>query len=55
MGKTNILNSTTLQTSNPVHLIINEVFHICNDFCNILDENNDESVGNESIDRLDER
>ncbi|XP_037882972.1 gamma-tubulin complex component 4 homolog isoform X2 [Glossina fuscipes] len=54
-SKTNILHSTTLHSSNPVYLIINEIFHICEDFCNLKAKGEGDEHIDKSINELDER
>ncbi|XP_075145773.1 gamma-tubulin complex component 4 [Haematobia irritans] len=55
-SRTNCLQSSTLHSNNPVYLIINEVFHICNDFCSTLDkEKVEETLVDQVTDQLGER
>uniref|UniRef100_A0A1A9WLY9 Gamma-tubulin complex component n=1 Tax=Glossina brevipalpis TaxID=37001 RepID=A0A1A9WLY9_9MUSC len=54
-SKTNILQSTALHSSNPVYLIINEIFHICEDFCNLKNEDKTKENIDKNISDLEER
>ncbi|XP_013116270.2 gamma-tubulin complex component 4 homolog [Stomoxys calcitrans] len=54
ISRTNVLQtSATLNSNNPVYLIINEVFHICNDFCAAID--NERGAETTAIDQIADR
>ncbi|XP_073819750.1 gamma-tubulin complex component 4 [Musca autumnalis] len=54
-SRTNVLQTSLLNCNNPVYLIINEVFHICNDFCTLIDNEKSEENVDENTDKLGER
>lgn len=54
-SKVSILHSSSLHSTNPVYLIINEIFHICDDFCTLVDTQSVDENLNDKIDQLDER
>ncbi|XP_065358490.1 gamma-tubulin complex component 4 homolog [Calliphora vicina] len=53
--KVSMLQSSSLHSNNPVYLIINEIFHICEDFCALVDTHRIDEMLNSKIDELDER
>jgi len=50
-----ILQSTTLNSNNPVYIILNDIFHLCEDVCNVLETKVFKDKINEDIDKFDER
>lgn len=54
-NKFSILQTSSLHSNNPVYLIINEIFHICEDFCLMVESQLEEHTLNMKIDQLDER
>lgn len=54
-SRSNVLQTSTFHSNNPVFLIINEVFHICNDFCAIADNDKSDETSGQNVDQLGER
>ncbi|TMW39927.1 hypothetical protein DOY81_014993, partial [Sarcophaga bullata] len=54
-NKVSILHASTVHSNNPVYLIINEILHICDDFCSLIDTQIINEIFYARIDELDER
>lgn len=53
--RASMLQSSSLNLNNPVYLIINEIFHICEEFCALVDAESADVEFNSKIDQLNER